>query len=661
MCGIVGTWGQASGKDEVLGRAVRRLVHRGPDDVGLWTDINGGVALGHSRLSILDLSAAGHQPMLSACGRYVTVFNGEIYNHLKLRAVLENAALLSSPPQARGERGLAWRGHSDTETLLACVAAWGIDRTLRATEGMFAFALWDRQERKLILARDRLGEKPLYYGYLARTFAFASELKALQELPGFAAEIDRSAVALLMRYSYIPAPHCIYHGLAKLPPGTWLEIAGDSARQRRMPPPRVYWSAEEAALDGVSNQFTFESDGQAVAALETELSRAVAGQMSADVPLGAFLSGGVDSSTVVALMQAQSSSPVKTFSIGFREAGYNEAIHAAAVARHLGTEHTELYLSPQDALAVIPKLPSIYDEPFSDSSQIPTCLIAQLTREQVTVALSGDGGDELFGGYTRYFLAARRWEKIERMPETLRRFAARAILGLPSRGWDKFYQLLAPLIPEDRRWTMPGDKLHKGAGLLSASDGMALYRGLVSHWDPAGVVLGTDEPLTHLAHPPMALPTLTEQMMLLDTLSYLPDDILVKVDRAAMAVSLETRVPLIDHRVFEFAWRLPLHYKVRDGTGKWLLRQVLYKHVPPGLVVRPKMGFGVPIDSWLRGPLREWAEDLLCEARLRRDCYFRPEPIRRKWSEHLSGRANWQYHLWDVLMFQAWHDNWMRS
>jgi len=661
MCGIVGIWGQVSGTDEALGRAVHRLAHRGPDDAGLWSDINGGVALGHSRLSILDLSPAGHQPMLSACGRYVIVFNGEIYNHLNLRAVLENAARLPSSLPARGNGDLAWRGHSDTETLLACVAAWGIERTLKATVGMFAFALWDRQERKLVLARDRLGEKPLYYGYLAGTFAFASELKALRELPGFVAEIDKGAVALLMRYNYIPAPHCIYHGLAKLLPGTWLEMTADFTRQRRMPQPRVYWSVVEAALDGTSNPSAFESDAQATAALETELSRAVAGQMLADVPLGAFLSGGVDSSTVVALMQAQSSRPVKTFSIGFDEADYNEAIHAAAVARHLGTEHTELYVSPQDALAVIPKLPTIYDEPFSDSSQIPTYLIAQLARGQVTVALSGDGGDELFGGYTRYFLAARLWKKIGRMPQTFRRFVVRAILGLPPQAWDKLYHLLAPLIPKARRWATPGYKLHKGAALLSSSDGLALYRGLVSHWDPAGVVLGTDEPLTHLAHPPMALPSLTDQMMLLDALSYLPDDILVKVDRAAMAVSLETRVPLIDHRVFEFAWRLPLHYKVRDGTGKWLLRQVLYNHVPPGLVDRPKMGFGVPIDSWLRGPLREWAEDLLDEERLRREGYFQPEPIRRKWSEHLSGRRNWQYHLWDVLMFQAWHDNWMRS
>jgi asparagine synthase (glutamine-hydrolysing) len=654
MCGIVGTWGQTAHSENALGAAVRRLSHRGPDDAGLWTEANCGIALGHARLSILDLSCAGHQPMLSACGRYVIDFNGEIYNHLDLRAELENAALTAgfSPPGGRGAS--PWRGHSDTETLLACFSAWGIEKTLKATVGMFAFALWDRQKRRLVLARDRLGEKPLYYGYVAGTFAFASELKALKGLPGFVGELDRSALALLLRHNYIPAPHCIYRGLAKLPPGTWLELTADAVRQRQMPQPRAYWSALEAALAGVSNPLEFESDALAVAALETELSRAVAGQMLADVPLGAFLSGGVDSSTVVALMQAQSSRPVKSFSIGFREGGYDEAIFAGDVARYLGTEHTELYVSPQDALAVIPKLPMIYDEPFSDSSQIPTYLVAQLARARVTVALSGDGGDELFGGYARYFLAARLWGKIERMPHALRRAAARTILTLPPAMWDKIYGLAAPFVPKARRWPAPGDKLHKGAALLDAGSGMGLYRGLVSHWEPDDVVLGAAEPETLLSGRPPALPSLTEQMMLLDAVSYLPDDILVKVDRAAMAVSLETRVPLIDHRVFEFAWRLPLHYKVRGGTGKWLLRQVLYKHVPRELVDRPKMGFGVPIDSWLRGPLREWAEELLGEERLRREGYFQPEPIRRKWSEHLSGRRNWQYQLWDVLMFQAW-------
>jgi asparagine synthase (glutamine-hydrolysing) len=616
------------------------------------------MALAHARLSILDLSSAGHQPMMSACDRYAVVFNGEIYNHLDLRAGLKKAVSSPDPYSASGRSEPSWRGHSDTETLLACFSAWGIEKTLKATVGMFALALWDRQERKLFLARDRLGEKPLYYGYVAGSFAFASELKALKGLPGFSGELDRNALSLLVRHNGIPAPHCIYRGLAKLPPGTWLELTADDIGQRAMPVPRPYWSALEAALSGAQNPLTFESDTHAVTALESELSRAVAGQMLADVPLGAFLSGGVDSSTVVALMQAQSSRPVKSFSIGFREDGYNEAVHAGAVARHLGTEHTELYVSPQDALAVIPKLPAIFDEPFSDSSQIPTYLVAQLARERVTVALSGDGGDELFGGYARYFLAARLWGKIERMPIGIRKAAARTIFALSPQTWDKFYRLVAPFLPKTRRWPAPGDKLHKGAALLDAGHGMGMYRGLVSHWEPNEVVLGSAEPETSLSGQPPGLPSLTEQMMLLDAVSYLPDDILVKVDRAAMAVSLETRVPPIDHRIYEFAWRLPLHYKVRGGTGKWLLRQVLYKHVPPELVDRPKMGFGVPIGSWLRGPLREWAEELLGEARLRREGYFNPEPIRRKWREHLSGQRNWQYHLWDVLMFQAWLEHW---
>lgn len=641
MCGIVGTWGQSSYTEEALGAAVRRMVHRGPDDTGLWVDSTSGIALGHVRLSILDLSPAGHQPMFSACGRYVIVFNGEIYNHLELREQL-------------GGLAPAWRGHSDTETLLACFSSWGMEKTLKTTVGMFAIALWDRHEGKLVLARDRLGEKPLYFGYIGGAFAFASELKALTGLPGFSLDIDRKALALLLRHNYIPAPFCIYQGLAKLPPGTWLELTSDGVLHRALPAPCAYWSAVEAALAGVANPLAFASDAEATDALEAELARSVAGQMLADVPLGAFLSGGVDSSTVVALMQAQSSRPVKTFSIGFREGAYDEAVFARTVARHIGTEHTELYVTPEDALSVIPKLPTIYDEPFSDSSQIPTFLVALLARKGVTVSLSGDGGDELLGGYTRYFLAARVWRKIERMPHPLRRVAARMILACPPHAWDKLYGLADPFIAKQHRWPTLGDKLHKGAALLDCESGTALYQGLVSHWNPAGVVLGVREADTQLTGQLPAMPGLTEQMMLLDTISYLPDDILVKVDRAAMAVSLETRVPLIDHRVFEFAWRLPLHYKVRNGVGKWLLRQVLYKHVPQALIERPKMGFSVPIDSWLRGPLRDWAESLLDESRLRQEGYFNPAPIRQKWREHLSGARNWQYHLWGVLMFQAW-------
>lgn len=641
MCGILGIWSPKATSAATLNEAVRRLAHRGPDDSGIWFDELAGLGLGFVRLSIQDLSPAGHQPMHAENGRYVITFNGEIYNHLALRAQLGDYA----PP---------WRGHSDTETLLACFAAWGVVKTLKATVGMFAIALWDRQEKKLTLARDRLGEKPLYYGYVGDAFVFASELKALKVMQGFVNEIDRGAVALLLRHNYIPSPRSIYQGIGKLLPGTWLEISANDHHHRAFKEPQAYWSALDVAMAGVANPLAFATDEQAIDALEAELSRAVAGQMVADVPLGAFLSGGVDSSTVVALMQAQSGRPVKTFSIGFKEEGYDEAVFARSVARHLGTEHTELYVSPSDALSVIPRLPTLYDEPFSDSSQIPTFLVAQLARQRVTVSLSGDGGDELFGGYTRYFVAARLWNKIDSMPPALRRLAARLVLAMTPGAWDRVYALAAPFIPKNRRWPSPGDKLHKGAALLNSEDSKALYRGLVSHWDPADIVLGASEPATVLTGAMPALPSFTEKIMLLDAISYLPDDILVKVDRAAMAVSLETRVPLIDHRLFEFAWRLPMYFKVRGGTGKWLLRQVLYKHVPRELIDRPKMGFGVPIDSWLRGPLRGWAESLLDESRLRKEGYFKPGPIRQKWLEHQSGTRNWQYYLWDVLMFQAW-------
>ncbi len=645
MCGIAGFVGFSVLTSGALGEIASRMGevirHRGPDDAGSWVDEAAQLVLLHRRLSIVDLSPAGHQPMMSSCGRYAIVFNGEIYNHAELRKMLGGSAP-------------AWRGHSDTETLLACFASWGTKETLQAAVGMFAFGLWDTHTRTLVLARDRLGEKPLYYGYVRGSFAFASELKALRVLPGFSGEIDRDALALLMRHNCIPAPWSIFRGIAKLPPGTWLEFSADNFQRQHMPQPSAYWSATEVALAGIGAPLQFASDAEARDALEEQLLLAVKGQMMSDVPLGAFLSGGVDSSTVVALMQRLSSRPVKTFSIGFREDGYDEAQHASAVARHLGTEHTELYVTSHDAMAVIPRLPQMYCEPFSDSSQIPTFLVAQLARERVTVSLSGDGGDEVFCGYTRYFLAARLWSKIARMPRSLRKLAAQGILALPPRGWDQLYHLVAPLIPARMRWPAPGDKLHKGAALLSARSGLDLYRGLVTHWDTRGMVLGAAPAPSLIGVGSAELPTLTEQMMLMDAIGYLPDDILVKVDRAAMAVSLETRVPFIDHRVFEFAWRLPLQYKVRDGVGKWLLREVLYKHVPRQLIDRPKMGFGVPLDSWLRGPLRDWAETLLAEERLLREGFFNPVPIRNKWQEHLSGKRNWQYYLWDVLMFQAW-------
>jgi asparagine synthase (glutamine-hydrolysing) len=642
MCGILGIVGaNYEVSEELATRLLIGLKHRGPDDEGVWRDTACGLLLGHTRLSIVDLSPAGHQPMISSCGRYVLVFNGEIYNHMTLRDQL-------------GSR--PWRGHSDTETLLAYFAERGVERTLKATVGMFALALWDRTEQKLYLARDRLGEKPLYYGFVGSAFVFCSELTPLRSLPGFSGEVDREALALYIRHNCVPSPYCIYRDLRKLPAGCWIEIAAGSGIRKMMPELQQYWSVRQSVVDGQREPFSFKNDVQAVDALEDIMGQAVAGQMMADVPLGAFLSGGVDSSSVVALMQKHSNRPVKTFSIGFEEEGYNEAKHAKLVAQHLGTDHTELYVAAQDALAVIPKLSLIYDEPFADSSQIPTYLVAQMARQHVTVALSGDGGDELFGGYNRYFLAARMWERLEKVPLSFRRGIAGAIRVLPADRWNRLLHPVSPLFPKRYQVSLPGDKLHKGAGVLDSSNGGELYRNLTSHWVPE--VIGLSEPAQGggKVHWSESL-GITQMMMSRDAETYLPDDILVKVDRAAMAVSLETRVPMLDHRIFEFAWRLPMHYKVRDGVGKWILRQMLYRHVPEAMIERPKMGFGVPLAAWLRGPLKEWAAELLGEARLKREGFFDPEPIRQKWLEHLSGQRNWHYQLWDVLMFQAWLDN----
>lgn len=645
MCGFSGyLHGYVDGSDsvrQILGAMSNAISHRGPDAEGYWVDPRGGFGLGHRRLAIMDLSDAGHQPMVSPTGRYVLAFNGEIYNHLVLRSELEKSG-------ASGALLLGWLGHSDTETLLAGFDAWGIEATLQRANGMFSFAVWDLDTRTLTLARDRFGEKPLYYGWQGRgaqaAFLFGSELTALRRHPAFAADINRDALAMYMRHNCIGGVHSIFSGIHKLAPGHMLSVSLAAPK----PVVRAWWSGAVVARQGVAQPFA-GSPHEAIDALEALLRDAVGQQMMADVPLGAFLSGGIDSSTVVALMQVQSSRPVRTFSIGFHEAGYNEAEHAKAVARHLGTDHTELYVTAQQALDVIPKLPSLYSEPFADSSQIPTFLVSQLARQYVTVSLSGDAGDEMFCGYNRYQMTARLWSKLSRIPRPLRQMAASLITAVPSTTWDK----LGSVLPMSR----VGDKLHKGAAVLGSRSVADLYRGMVSHWaEPANIVLGATEPASVIAG---AAPNLlglndVERMMALDMLSYLPDDILAKVDRAAMGVSLETRVPFLDHRVVEFAWSLPLHYKLRNGVTKWPLRQVLYRHVPRELIERPKMGFGVPIDQWLRGPLRDWAESLLSESRLRQEGFFDPAPIRLKWAEHLSGQRNWQYHLWDVLMFQAW-------
>lgn len=656
MCGIAGYFSPSHGMRGVELKAVAErmasaVAHRGPDDGGLWLDEHAGLALSHRRLSIIDLSPAGHQPMTSASGQYVIAFNGEIYNHLELRRALDLRTASPFPADTVGD-GTSWRGHSDTESLLAAIATWGVGETLKQCVGMFVFALWDRSARSLTLARDRLGEKPLYYGWQGENFLFGSELKALRAHPAFRGEINRDALALFMRHNAIPAPYSIYQGIYKLPPGTWLTIRPGERAVR----PRTYWSAREAAETGQRSPFV-GSDAEACAALDTVLRQAVAGQMLSDVPLGAFLSGGVDSSAIVALMQAQSARPVRTFTIGFHEVGYNEAQHAHAVASHLGSEHTELYVSAEQAMAVIPRLPALYDEPFADSSQIPTFLVSELARRHVTVSLSGDGGDELFGGYNRYFWATHIWQRIGWAPFALRAALAGALTVLPPSVWNHAFKGLAWFLPSGWRYANPGDKLHKLAEILAVRSPEEIYLGLVSHWKrPAEVVLGAREPATVVTDQSqwIDLPDFESRMMYLDQMTYLPDDILAKVDRAAMGVSLETRVPLLDHRVVELAWSLPLSMKIRHGQGKWLLRQVLYQYVPQALIERPKMGFGVPIDVWLRGSLKAWAEDLLDEGRLRQEGYFNPGPIREKWAEHQAGRRNWSYYLWDVLMFQAW-------
>jgi asparagine synthase (glutamine-hydrolysing) len=620
------------------------IAHRGPDDSDVWCDATAGVLLSHRRLAIVDVSVAGHQPMASAGGRFVIAFNGEIYNHLQLREALR-------------DRAINWRGHSDTETLLAGFEAWGVEPTLNRCIGMFAFALWDRDERMLILGRDRLGEKPLYYGFqgegAAAVFLFGSELRALEVHPAFDDAIDRRSLCLLLRHNYIPAPHSVYRRVRKLPPGHLLELRpGVNAAVALRP----YWSIFDAISRGRAAPLDV-GDDEAVDQLEALLRDAVGQQMVADVPLGAFLSGGIDSSTIVALMQAQSSSPVKTFTIGFNEEGFDEAVYAKAVAHHLGTEHTELYVPASDALDLVPRLAGVFDEPFADSSQIPTFLVSQLARRQVTVSLSGDGGDELFCGYSRYARAHEVWSSVGWLPRPIRGAMAAAIRSVPPRAWNFIGAPLQAMAPG--RLCNVGDKAHKLATLIDHGDPMSFYRSFVSHWQsPDRIVRGAAEPpyLDGLIRAGNAQLEFREAMMMLDTISYLPNDILTKVDRAAMAVSLETRVPLLDHRVVEFAWRLPLRLKARNRTNKWILRQVLDRHVPRELIDRPKKGFSVPLAQWLRGPLRDWAEALLDEGRLRREGYFDVPAVRQQWQQHLSGQRDWQYRLWNVLMFQSWLD-----
>jgi asparagine synthase (glutamine-hydrolysing) len=653
MCGFAGylSLGRTRDAEDVLHRMAATLVHRGPDDAGYWSDPDAGIGLGFRRLAIIDLSPAGHQPMVSASGRYVLVFNGEIYNYRTLRADLEreSAAGAGAP--------LAWRGGSDTEVLLTAIEAWGLDTTLTRCNGMFALALWDRRSRTLHLARDRFGEKPLYYGWMGATFLFGSELKALRAHPAWCGTVDRAALALYLRYSYVPAPYSIYQGIHKLQPGHLcsLSLPCDPGQT---PPPRAYWSVKAIAEAGQRQPFTGTAQ-EAITELDTLLREAVALRMVADVPLGAFLSGGVDSSLIVALMQAQSSIPVQTFTIGFDATGYDEAPYARAVAAHLGTEHCELYVTSQQLLDVVPRLPSLYDAPFADATQIPAVLVAWMTRQHVTVALSGEGGDELFGGYNRYFWLQSICARFGWLPSRARQWLSRLMLALPPAVWNRVYALATPLLPHGMRVNLPGDSLHKLARVLACQSPEAMYLGLVSHWEPAALLAGVTEPSTAPTDPSRwaALPDFTQRLMYLDQITYLPGDGLAKTDRATMAASLEARAPLLDPRVAELAWRLPMDMKIRAHQGKWALRQVLQRYIPAALIERPKMGFAVPVDGWLRGPLRDWAEHLLDPRRLGEEGYFDPAPIRQKWHEHDTGRANWAYPLWTILMFQTWLEN----
>jgi asparagine synthase (glutamine-hydrolysing) len=649
MCGIAGMidWRAATSADALrsIGEAMIETVrHRGPDAGAVWVEAEGGAALGQRRLAIIDLSPGGAQPMHSADRRYVITFNGEIYNYRDIGRELEGA-------------GRSLRSGSDTEVLLEACALWGVEAALARAIGMFAFALWDRKTRTLVLARDRLGIKPLYYAATPERLLFASQLKAFRPAPDWKPTIDDDAVVGYLRHAYIGQPHTIYREARKLPPGHVLTLREDLVRNGSGPSPQSFWDLRGVALAGQRRNDPAPDADEAAERLDALLRDAVKLRMIADVPLGAFLSGGVDSSTVVALMQAQSKRPVKTFSIGFHESGYDEAASAKKVAAHLGTDHTEFYVEPQHALDVIPHLPEWFDEPFADSSQIPTYLVSELTRKHVTVALSGDGGDELFAGYNRYVWAERLARAAQRVPPPLRGASAAAMRALAPDTWTRLFAF----VPQAWRPALAGDKLHKVAMVFDDPEPDVIYRRLVSQWEqPDEIAAAGQEP-----HGPLwddtirqDFPDFIPRMQLLDMMTYLPDDILTKVDRATMAVGLEGRVPLLDHRVVAYAWSLPLGLKLRGGSSKWLLRRVLDRYVPRPLIDRPKMGFGVPIDAWLRGPLREWAETLLAPALLKSYGFVQVEPVRRAWQQHLEGRRNWQHPLWTVLMLQAWRERW---
>lgn len=649
MCGIAGGLyiddRSFTDMQSIVSKMIDKLNHRGPDDKGVWIDSDTGISLSHSRLAIMDLSFAGHQPMPSPCGCLVIVFNGEIYNHIDIRKELTLNNLLPSD--------FFWKGTSDTETLLMAIKVWGVSKTLSKLIGMFAFALWDYNTKSLTIARDRMGEKPLYYGLQDRALMFASELKSIHAIPTFNASINQSALSLYLQNNMVPAPSTIYNGIYKLLPGTYLTVKKDDIIQNRLPKPTQYWGLDNIVQKGLLTPFSGSKE-EAVFELDRLIKQSISGQMIADVSLGAFLSGGVDSTTIVALMQSQSIQPIQTFTAGFYERGYNEANYAKEVANYLGTNHTELYVTQSQMLDCVPKIPQLYDEPFADASQIPTYLISRLTRQHVTVSLSGDGGDELFGGYNRYISAVSIWNKCIKLPYAIRMLIAGILTTISPSAWDSIFYNLRSVLPRDWQYQTPGNKVYKLSSILTVKSAEKLYNNIVSNWKQTEHVLVNYQEKNEAFSNTLNIKELEHRMMYLDSISYLPDDILVKVDRASMGASLESRVPFLDHRIVEFAWTLPLTMKIHQGQGKWILRKVLNKYIPSNLVDRPKSGFDVPIDHWLRGPLKKWAEELINPSLLKEQGFFVPEIIQRKWLEHLSGKKNCSHQLWAILMFQAW-------
>ena len=635
MCGVAGiiSLNEEVSRDALLLMS-QELTHRGPDDSGIW--INNNIGLSHRRLSVIDLTSTGHQPMCSLGGRYTIVFNGEIYNHLELRKQLVF---------------FDWNGQSDTETLLACVESWGLDKTLKKINGMFAFALWDSEKCSIHLARDRIGEKPLYYGWQGSDFLFGSELKALKAHPGFKANIDRESLDLYFRYNYIPAPYSIYENIYKLPPGSVLSLYQGKKKYKI----RRYWSIEDKSIAGVHAPL-LNSEDNLINELECRIKKSIKQKMVSDVPLGAFLSGGIDSSVVVGIMQSLSLHPVKTFTIGFKDEVFDEAEDAKLIAKYLGTDHHELYISAQDVIDIIPLMSDLYDEPFSDASQIPTYLVSKLARQEVTVSLSGDGGDELFCGYNRYHVTKKIWNKISIFPLFIRKYVSLFLLFVPTKVWDKF-ELFSFI---SQKYNNLGVKIHKGAKVLHSQSLVELYENILSNWKVSdGLVLDrcNSKALNLSPSDEVASFSNIEKMMLWDFQSYLPDDILVKLDRASMGCSLESRVPFLDHNLVEFAWRIPAKYKYRDKKGKWILRQVLYRYIPKELMERPKAGFTLPLANWLRGDLKVWAESLINIERLNREGILNADIVNKKWNEHQEDGKDWSNQLWSVLIFQLWLEN----